>query len=360
MSAGGSTSNTDTRFERRGTSTTSSWRDFTDDQVSVLNSAIDQSRPGNADASRSYISSLLGANPSELSPFNLNYYSNVAQEHIPTRNFTGKGTLESAAQVNPFSNDYEEATHGGYVDRVKRLLADVESGPNATRGGTAATGFMQSDALNQASLQREQELRQNRLADFGISSGATDILQRLYNTDSGMELGAADSFNRLVQAYYPIKNQVAEVENQRQSIFNQLLPAVYQMLTPSTAQQTDNLEGKQAQSGSAVGWSITPCCFIFMEAYHGKMPEHVRTCRDEFAPENSNRRNGYIRMAVWLVPLMQKYKFVRTLVWKLMVQPMSKWGAFYKQVDGCKKNWIYKPFVSFWFFTWEKYGKNTK
>jgi len=110
--------------------------------------------------------------------------------------------------------------------------------------------------------------------------------------------------------------------------------------------------GAAGQIGSAAA-SKGGCCFIFMEAYNGNMPYWVRECRDEFAPENTARRDGYINMAKWLVPLMQKSTVVRSLVNLLMIKPLTKWGGWYKKVKGYENGFIYKPFVKFWFKVWE-------
>jgi hypothetical protein len=99
------------------------------------------------------------------------------------------------------------------------------------------------------------------------------------------------------------------------------------------------------------------CCFIFMEAYCGEMPWWVRECRDEFAPESTARRHGYIRMARWLVPQMRENIFTRLLVWFLMIKPLTIWGGWYKKVSGYERGWLCLPFVSFWFRVWEWMGK---
>lgn len=113
--------------------------------------------------------------------------------------------------------------------------------------------------------------------------------------------------------------------------------------------------GQVASAGITSG-----CCFIFMEAYNGNMPWFVRECRDEFAPESSERRRGYIKMAEWLVPLMQKYKTVRNIVNGLMINPLTRWGGYYKKVKGYRTGFIWKPFVTSWFWIWEMYGNKNK
>jgi hypothetical protein len=114
--------------------------------------------------------------------------------------------------------------------------------------------------------------------------------------------------------------------------------------------------------------SAGACCFIFLEALNGILPWWVRACRDEFAEESTARREGYIRMSEWLVPLMASpqplstwrgallKRIVRALVNTLMIKPLMKWGGWYKNVPGYKRYWYYKPVVMLWFKFWEVYG----
>lgn len=108
--------------------------------------------------------------------------------------------------------------------------------------------------------------------------------------------------------------------------------------------------------GASGGMGAAACCFIMMEAYHGNMPSWVRECRDEFAPQNSARRKGYIRMARWLVPAMRISAIVRSMVWHLMIVPLTLWGGFYKKEPGFEKYGHLRPVVAFWFSVWERMG----
>lgn len=357
MSAGGSASASDSKFTRKGTTSSTSFRKFLPEERATMNSAISSSQPYASEEAQSYIKSLLGDSVNNQLPYNGNFYQQIQARHDPSRSFIGKSSLENTAQVDPFSRSYEENTYAGYADRVKQLLADVSSGPTATRGGTAATGFMQAEALDQASRNREQEIRANRGIDFGMQSSATNALQGIYQQDSSQGIQAGNNWNSFVQGMYPIKNSAAELDNQRQSIFNQFLPAAYQLLTPNVATQTENLTGHGSQTAGTVAAGFNLCCFIFLEAYHGKMPWFVRECRDEFAPESSARRDGYRKMANWLVPAMRKYRLVRWITWLLMIKPITLWGGYYKKAQGYENGWLFKPAVKFWFKVWEKMGK---
>lgn len=113
--------------------------------------------------------------------------------------------------------------------------------------------------------------------------------------------------------------------------------------------------GGGAGLGGIMGMA-SMCCFIFLESNHGNLPWWVRECRDEFAPESTSRRIGYIRMANWLVPAMRKSVVVRSTVNVLMVKPLTLWGGWYKKVKGYEWCWIFRPVVDFWFNIWTLMG----
>lgn len=130
--------------------------------------------------------------------------------------------------------------------------------------------------------------------------------------------------------------------------------------TPTPGSTGASASGASPSGGaglSSLAGMMSMCCFIFMEAYHGDMPWWVRECRDEFAPESTTRREGYIRMASWLVPAMRRSSLVRLLVWHLMISPLTKWGGWYKKVPGYEKCSVLRPIVSFWFSVWELMGE---
>ncbi len=78
-------------------------------------------------------------------------------------------------------------------------------------------------------------------------------------------------------------------------------------------------------AANAQGWSsmMGMCCFIFMEAYYGKMPLHIRRARNHYYNLSKDIDRGYRKMANWLVPIMQSSPFIRWLVWNTMIKPAS-------------------------------------
>ena len=98
------------------------------------------------------------------------------------------------------------------------------------------------------------------------------------------------------------------------------------------------------------------CCFIFMEAYNGKLPWFVRTLRDYWYSKNDKLGNGYKRMAKWLVPLMKKSKFVSLIVNKIMINPITRIGKYYVGLTS-KYSRFDMLLHDSWFKLWKVYGR---
>lgn len=96
------------------------------------------------------------------------------------------------------------------------------------------------------------------------------------------------------------------------------------------------------------------CCFIMIEYYgHDKIPESVRMCRDYFYKKQPKTVRGYKKMASWLVPAMQKSKFVRSLVKYSMVIPLTQYSKYLTGESKWKV--VFKPF-KLWLNFWNFYG----
>lgn len=110
--------------------------------------------------------------------------------------------------------------------------------------------------------------------------------------------------------------------------------------------------GTGTSSGSSAQGGL--CCFIFMEAYYGQMPKTVRICRDHYYKAFPSIADGYVKMAKWLVPAMQKWSLVRCVVWHTMVKPLTGYGNFVLHRDlTCRK---YRWARKFWFTIWHITG----
>jgi hypothetical protein len=100
------------------------------------------------------------------------------------------------------------------------------------------------------------------------------------------------------------------------------------------------------------------CCFIFMEAYNGVLPWWVRKCRDLYYSEEPQVAVGYKRMAKWLVPLMSKFEFIRSLVNETMIMPLTSYGGWMMKVEGYEDGQKYSGYKKFWFTVWKMLGQS--
>lgn len=96
------------------------------------------------------------------------------------------------------------------------------------------------------------------------------------------------------------------------------------------------------------------CCFIFLEAYYGKLPWYVRKCRDKYYRMYPNIAEGYKLTANLLVPLMKEYQWARRLVWLTMIKPLTYHGA---SIVCNKGKWKHRLTRKFWFSVWNLIGK---
>jgi hypothetical protein len=262
-----------------------------------------------------------------------------ALERVGTRDATLPGfstLINTANTVNPYSSTYEDDTADAFDERANRVLALATSGPEAVH----------------APLARGKSLRESEVA-MDLARERTDVVERQRGQD-------VNNLMNMITSLYGQSGQHGATwvqgQNQDMSAVSNLINALYDRSQTAT----ENLRGEGVQSASGYSFGVDlgrSCCFIFLEAYNGKMPWWVRKCRDQFAPESSDRRNGYIKMSKWLVPWMKRSKTVRKLVNFVMIQPLTKWGGFHKNVRGYQSYGYLKPVVNFWFKLWELYGK---
>lgn len=133
-------------------------------------------------------------------------------------------------------------------------------------------------------------------------------------------------------------------------------------LVNSMNSANNSLLGANAQIGSAQTTANSPasylgavCCFIFLEAFNGKIPWYVRYGRDNYYSLDKNIATGYRRVAKWLVPLMSKSKFIRSMVESLMVSPITQHLGYVTGHKASRKN---KFLTHTWLKVWSILGKN--
>ena len=122
--------------------------------------------------------------------------------------------------------------------------------------------------------------------------------------------------------------------------------------------QTRDLEANKRDIVDRINESIgslPSCCFIFMEAYNGPLPWWIRKARDsQSTPETIA---GYKWMARWLVPLMIRSTFIKSLVNELMIMPLSSHAGYLYSVEGYSHGKVYHRYRDFWLGLWKYIGR---
>jgi hypothetical protein len=216
----------------------------------------------------------------------------------------------------------------------------------------------QEEQAKRAQLARELMANQTqaqrglagKLAASGVRGGAaaasqSQLARRLMQDQSAQEEKSfveREAFNRGQGE----KEQMANVANQL--AMRQLQGSVMgQELQARAAERGYQATAAAANQGGR-------CCFIFLEATNGNLPESVRLARDEFLTVENQR--GYYKLSEVLVPLMRKSAAIKTAVNWLMVKPMTAWGNWY--YGQSKYGKAFYPIVRFWFFVFSYLGQS--
>jgi hypothetical protein len=355
MSAGGSSSSGDTRFSRQGTTSTTSFRDLTPQQEGLFNQGFGAVQPG---TSNSLLDGQLQSHMTrglENTPYQPEL-CNIIRSSMPTLGQPGQQNMEGQASRDVYSNEYADNSYNRYANEVQKAMGMARSGPSATRGGTAAQGFLQAEAVNDMGRNREDMVVRNRQADASIGQGAANTMGNVRSQTTNSALGGINAqqgnFYNLMQD----QSRAMGLTSDRTKQFNDMIPAFTTLASALNGVESNNLTGLGNQSAQSAGASFSLCCFIFLEAYNGQLPSVVRRYRDMKAPESSKRRNGYIKMSRWLVPAMRMSHVARCLTNYLLVKPLTCYGKWYYKENTI--GWVFKPVEVFWMGFWKLTGKN--
>lgn len=254
---------------------------------------------------------------------------------LMNKNEPGTPALENTAKLDSTTSTYEADTNAAFDNRLQRALAVSRTGEaNVLAPVAQGQSFREADATQQQLNSRQQEIEQQKMMDF------RKLIESAGHFVNMVNLGATGQSRHGVNDA-GILTAAAQQQGKPQS-------DSHEALTGKGFQET-SAQSRQMNAG-------VTCCFIFLEAYNGTLPWWVRKARDEHAPKDTARRNGYVKMSKWLVPLMQRSRVVRFLANTLMVQPMTKCGGWKNNVKGYEHGWIYQPFVILWFKIWKQYG----
>jgi len=272
---------------------------------------------------------------------------------IDPEGFAGRGTLETIANKNPYSGDYEGETQALYERGMDTARSRAVSGPTNVRGGQARQGFDLADTNTQAGINRFREVSGVQRADAGMATQAAQVAQMIENMRRGTAMQAQQSIQAGESDRRNAGLQTGQTINTQRGLSAANVATAAEFLGKPKSTTTDDLYGKGNQSSNSLGWGLT-CCFIFNAAHGEGLPWFVRFCRDHLGTEETRR--GYIRMSRWLVPAMARFPLVRTLVQATMTYPMTRYGGYLVRENGYEDGFVFRPVKRFWFFVWNKLG----
>lgn len=284
-------------------------------------------------------------------------FLNTAMDFSPT-GFAGQTSLENVAAIDPTTSTYEQDTMDKYRDRVNTGLAEVATGPDVVRGGTARGALTAGEAINRMALERSDEIRRAQLQDATMSREAANMANAI---EMGRRQALLTGQNQIQQQYLAGVGQSLEANQavtERGTAASNLYNLGTRVLGSDVQAQSENSVGQGAQANSSFGAGIN-CCFIFLAGLDNQLPWYVRRARDIFSADVPSRRTGYTRMSKWLVPLMLRHTKIKGVVKLFLITPLMKYGAWMFGEEDAKPRWRWlKPYVFGWFKLWEVLGRN--
>jgi hypothetical protein len=353
---GGSDSQTNTAFDRQGTSTAQKQFTLPSDLGTAFSNLYNTPSvsAGLSTADTNFLQSILGRDAMQMPGASV--LDGMAG--LDPSAGTGASTLESIVNRNPYGATYETNTNDLYERSFDKARAAAQSGPANVRGGTARQGFELAELGTALSQNRFKDVTQNQRQDAGVVGEAAQIANAIEASRRGTSLAAVQQRN----AGEAVRNQQGldasrNVAGNRQINLGNLALAADVLGAPKQT-QTDNLTGQGQQIQSQFGWSTgLSCCFIFLEAYNGKLPWFVRLGRDTYCTPRV--RNGYNWMARFLVPKMRESRLMLNLVNWTMVKPITYFGSW-SLAGETNFGWVAKPVFDMWRAVWWVCGQFNK
>lgn len=359
FNVGGSSGSSKQKFQRGGTSQ----NDINYQLPAFLQSLITNnantatSDPGLGQTQTNLLTSLMGKTQNSLP------YTDVLRNNasISPTSFTGASTLGSIAARDPYSSQFEQSTQAAYEQRASDAMAQVQSGPDAVRGGNSRSGIAQGVMAEQLAQGRGQEVRNAQVQDAGIVGAASQMFNQLENARRGIQLGSQNQFGGQVLQQDQNALGAAKVADSRKMANLGSLQMASDLLGTKKGVTTDNLTGYGAQTNEAQNWGVNVlggCCFIFLEALNGDLPWYIELARRDFY--TGHRRHGYKWMANWLVPAMRRFRLVRTAVNTTVVLPFLRYGRWLYSDPGSKwYDTLWGPYCNLWLAAWTFLGAMT-
>jgi len=228
----------------------------------------------------------------------------------------------------------ERGLRGSGIDRgVDNVQTNTEQFRHAAEYGGAAR-----DRLGQALQMATQSLPSFRTTSGAqIQGQASGALQNINNP---LNRSAREGSTNLGQMANSFLGQQAGIQEAEMGI--------------NANRRTVSDHVGQAWQQSGLGGATSSCasCWIFKFKYHKDVPQWVRWARDFFYQQDKDIRKGYVRMSLFIIPLMRRFKFVENFVDKFCIQPLVQYGGWMYRIKGyedCEKFVNYKIFwIGFW------------
>lgn len=254
-----------------------------------------------------------------------------ASELGAIRGSGGQAVRESEALSREIDPEYY-ATRSGAADKLSQLLGGMD--PNRLTGAereNTARGLARSNYQNgelnapsnqgaiDAALTYGSALNQKRNTVANTINSAVGALPSFKGNTNVFDQATGKSGSQAFQSQFGQAPNASVATGQANQGALGLTGGFQTLRANIAAGARDTLDRYN---------ETTICCFIFLEAYNGKLPWYVRFCRDQWYTKYPSLKHGYRKMAKWLVPLMKKSKVIRYGVNELMVKPISRIGAF--------------------------------
>ncbi len=272
ISAGGGASNTDTRFERSGTSTSQQSHVVPSGLAGLLNQLANASSVPAATTTNQYtaLNALLNRPTSDVP------HKSVLDDNAKASpgTFTGSQVLESLASRDPNSSSFEADTTEAYQRRAGEAMAGMQSGPAAVRGATERVPLAQGQMAVGLAEGRGSEVRGARVQEAGISTGAAQTSSAIEQARRQQAVLAQDRANvTLDQVADSARRQVLEARTRAEATIREI-----------AGQGPDKTLGRgfavvRAESGATLtgAQAAREAGDLQIEFRDGRLPARVRT-----------------------------------------------------------------------------------
>jgi hypothetical protein len=351
---GGQSGNSDSSFSRHGGSSVKVERALPDYLTNLITGNASEAAIGQdlAGEQNSFLSGLLNRDNAAMPGIN----EIAGIRTMDPGQFGGLEALTTQANRDPYNDTYATETQGRFDDSVQQAVAASETGAERVRGGQAHQAMATGEAVEKAGLDRFHEVSQQQRMDAETQQRAAAILNQITQGRMALKVGAQQQWAAQFLQAVGQGMDAARALDTRRGINTANLGMASEIQGTRNTTSTEDLDGHGSQASEQSGWGAgISCCWIFLQAYDGELPWFVRRARDMFC--STERRDGYNRMAKWLVPKMRKSRVVTEIVRWTMTKPLAAWGAWYygeKPLNSPAR--FLKPVVKTWFKAWDLIG----